>query len=185
MVGGHTNGFDYSISIAQIEIWIVSLLGVPHALSEDDVYKGFFILKGPFHFSRRFFPSIIFCQSIGLKESIIAANAWYVGHLSNSIYLDLDINLRCFREILHDPEIYPEPEEFKPKRFLDNDGSFWDDPTLTLAFGVGKRICPGRHFVDATLFVTIRPRCRVNSNSGFVFSCWSGWYRWGLIVSND
>ena len=28
-----------------------------------------------------------------------------------------------------------------------------DDPTLALAFGVGKRICPGRHFVDATLFI--------------------------------
>jgi len=24
---------------------------------------------------------------------------------------------------------------------------------LALAFGVGKRICPGRHFVDATLFI--------------------------------
>ncbi len=77
---------------------------------------------------------------------------WYVGRLSNSIYLDVDVNLRCFRAILHDPEIYPEPEEFKPKRFLDKDGSFQDDPTIALAFGVGKRICPGRHFVDATLF---------------------------------
>ncbi|KAI0299508.1 cytochrome P450 [Russula brevipes] len=28
-----------------------------------------------------------------------------------------------------------------------------DDPALALAFGVGKRICPGRHLVDATLFI--------------------------------
>ena len=48
---------------------------------------------------------------------------------------------------------YPEPEEFKPERFLDKDGSFRDDPAIALAFGVGKRICPGRHFVDATLFI--------------------------------
>ena len=63
--------------------------------------------------------------------------------------------LRSFaaRAIFHDPEIYPDPEEFKPERFLNKDGTARDDPTLTLVFGVGKRICPGRHFVDATLFI--------------------------------
>ena len=57
------------------------------------------------------------------------------------------------RAVLHDPELYPEPEEFKPDRFLNEDGTFRDDPILTLAFGAGRRICPGRHFVDAELFV--------------------------------
>jgi cytochrome P450 len=66
------------------------------------------------------------------KGSIIVANAW---------------------AILHDPEIYPDPEEFKPERFLNKDGSVRDDPTLSLAFGIGKRLCPGRHFVDAAIFV--------------------------------
>jgi cytochrome P450 len=57
------------------------------------------------------------------------------------------------RAILHDPEIYPDPEEFKPERFLNEDGSVRDDPTLSLVFGVGKRICPGRHFADAIIFI--------------------------------
>ena len=61
--------------------------------------------------------------------------------------------LRCFRAILHDPETYPEPEEFKPERFLNEDGSVREDPALSLAFGVGKRICPGRHLVDSTVFI--------------------------------
>jgi len=65
-----------------------------------------------------------------------------------------DSRLKCLRAILHDPELYPDPEEFKPERFLDKDGNFKDDPKLSLAFGVGKRICPGRHFVDATHFIT-------------------------------
>jgi len=58
-----------------------------------------------------------------------------------------------FRAILHDPAIYPDPEEFMPERFLNEDGSVRDDPTLSLVFGIGKRICPGRHFVDATIFI--------------------------------
>ena len=65
----------------------------------------------------------------------------------------LNVCLRCSRAILHDPEMYPEPEEFKPERFFNEDGTVRDDPTLSLAFGVGKRICPGRHFVDAEIFI--------------------------------
>lgn len=80
----------------------------------------------------------------------MVANAWYAGHPVN---LDLGACLKYIRAILHDPEIFPDPEEFKPERFLNEDGSFRDDPTIALAFGVGKRICPGRHFVDATLFI--------------------------------
>ena len=64
-----------------------------------------------------------------------------------------NVYLRCIRAILHDPKMYPDPEEFKPERFLDEDGSVRDDPALSLAFGIGKRICPGRHFVDATIFM--------------------------------
>jgi cytochrome P450 len=60
-----------------------------------------------------------------------------------------------FRAILHDPTLYPEPDVFKPERFLNSDGSIRDDPILTSAFGFGKRICPGRHFVDATLFIVV------------------------------
>ncbi|KAH9976345.1 cytochrome P450 [Lactifluus volemus] len=66
------------------------------------------------------------------KGSVVIANAW---------------------AILHNPEIYPDPEVFKPERFLDENGCLRDDPALSLVFGVGKRICPGRHFADATLFI--------------------------------
>ena len=58
-----------------------------------------------------------------------------------------------YRAILHDPEMYPDPEDFKPERFLNEDGSVRDDPTLSLVFGIGKRICAGRHFVDAINFI--------------------------------
>ncbi|EIN04655.1 CyP450 monooxygenase [Punctularia strigosozonata HHB-11173 SS5] len=58
--------------------------------------------------------------------------------------------------ILHDPEVYPEPHEFKPERFL-KDGKL--DPTIqdpnVAAFGFGRRICPGRWFSGQALFITV------------------------------
>jgi cytochrome P450 len=62
------------------------------------------------------------------------------------------IHIIC-RAILHDPDLYPEPEVFKPERFLNPDGTLRDDPTLASAYGFGKRVCPGRHLADATLFI--------------------------------
>ncbi|KAI9454956.1 cytochrome P450 [Russula earlei] len=55
--------------------------------------------------------------------------------------------------ILHDPDVYPEPEVFNPERFLDSNGSLRDDFTLIAVYGFGKRVCPGRYFADATLFI--------------------------------
>ena len=59
------------------------------------------------------------------------------------------------RAVLHNPDLYPDPETFKPERFLNADGTFRDDPTIALAFGAGKRICPARHLVDAILFIFV------------------------------
>jgi hypothetical protein len=62
-------------------------------------------------------------------------------------------SFRIIRAITRDPDVYPEPEAFKPERFLNPSGTLRDDVTLTSVFGFGKRVCPGRHYVDATLFI--------------------------------
>ena len=59
------------------------------------------------------------------------------------------------RAILHDPDVYPNPDAFDPTRFINPDGSVREDSTWVSAFGYGKRICPGRHFVDTTMFIVI------------------------------
>ncbi|KAH7915421.1 cytochrome P450 [Hygrophoropsis aurantiaca] len=46
---------------------------------------------------------------------------------------------------------YPNPEEFKPERFLDSNGALTDD-TCSMAFGFGRRVCVGRHLADASLW---------------------------------
>lgn len=59
------------------------------------------------------------------------------------------------RAILHDPVMYPEPDAFKPERFIDPNGSLREDVVLTSLFGIGRRVCPGRHLADSTLFIVI------------------------------
>ncbi|TFY76222.1 hypothetical protein EWM64_g7790 [Hericium alpestre] len=56
--------------------------------------------------------------------------------------------------IVHDPERYPEPFSFKPERFLLEDGSLNDDE-VQMKFGFGRRICPGRHVADASVWIMV------------------------------
>ncbi|KAG2110358.1 cytochrome P450 [Suillus discolor] len=49
---------------------------------------------------------------------------------------------------------YSNPDEFKPERFLHEDGSLTSD-TMALAFGWGRRICVGRHVAEASIWIAI------------------------------
>ncbi|KAM5533378.1 hypothetical protein V8D89_012928 [Ganoderma adspersum] len=64
------------------------------------------------------------------KGSILIANQWAMSR---------------------DPVAYPDPDEFRPERFLD---AATRDP-MKYAFGFGRRICPGRHFADNSLFIIV------------------------------
>ncbi|GJE97960.1 cytochrome P450 [Phanerochaete sordida] len=58
--------------------------------------------------------------------------------------------------ILHDENTYPDPDEFKPERYLNDDGSLRTDiPYPTETFGHGRRICAGRHFAHDILWLAI------------------------------
>jgi len=66
------------------------------------------------------------------KGSTVIANAWAMSQ---------------------DPVTFPEPEKFKPERFLGEKGRSVDE--LSFAFGFGRRVCVGRYLADASLWISI------------------------------
>ncbi|KIK33080.1 hypothetical protein CY34DRAFT_18610 [Suillus luteus UH-Slu-Lm8-n1] len=46
--------------------------------------------------------------------------------------------------ISRDPEVYPEPNAFKPQRWIDDEGRLRNDLAF-FVFGFGRRVCPGQH----------------------------------------
>ncbi|KAF8531501.1 cytochrome P450 [Gautieria morchelliformis] len=82
----------------------------------------------------------------------------YEGHRipANSVVIPNCLQVYCILpRILHDPDMYPNPYAFCPERFLpDKDGFVARDPAIGGIFGFGRRVCPGRHFADAFVWVT-------------------------------
>ncbi|GJE86536.1 cytochrome P450 [Phanerochaete sordida] len=55
-------------------------------------------------------------------------------------------------KFLHDPEMYPNPDVFDPTRFLEADGRLAAHDPRDFIFGFGRRICPGLHLADASVW---------------------------------
>ncbi|KIK82097.1 hypothetical protein PAXRUDRAFT_728978 [Paxillus rubicundulus Ve08.2h10] len=90
----------------------VLCLGLPHAASSSDIYKGFYIPKG----------------------ATVVANVWAMSR---------------------DEARYPNAEQFIPERFLTAEGTLIDDNPAQYVFGFGRRMCPGRHTGDASVWSVI------------------------------
>ncbi|TFK32426.1 cytochrome P450 [Crucibulum laeve] len=67
------------------------------------------------------------------KGSIVISNVWSVSH---------------------NPQVYPDPDVFKPERFFGSDGQLNSDE-VNYAFGFGRRVCPGRHLASSTIWLTM------------------------------
>ncbi|TFK78780.1 cytochrome P450 [Polyporus arcularius HHB13444] len=55
--------------------------------------------------------------------------------------------------IMHDPVMFPSPDEFRPERFLETDNPRLRD--FELPFGFGRRICVGMHLAANSLYIAI------------------------------
>ncbi|KLO16916.1 cytochrome P450 [Schizopora paradoxa] len=59
--------------------------------------------------------------------------------------------------ILHDPDVYPDPMDFKPERYFSSDGKldFSANDPARVVFGFGRRICAGMFFAENSLWIII------------------------------
>ncbi|KAI0761422.1 cytochrome P450 [Irpex lacteus] len=56
--------------------------------------------------------------------------------------------------IFYDPDTYPNPEVFDPSRHVTETGEPTDGPNVyDVCFGYGRRICPGMHFADSSVYI--------------------------------
>ncbi|KAG1815026.1 cytochrome P450 [Suillus subaureus] len=103
--------------------------GVDHCITEDDIHDGYYIPKG----------------------SLIIPNMWSVLSLLCIWYIN---TLNCDRFMLNDPQTYANPSEFNPERFLAKDGKEPETDPRTVCFGFGRRLCPGLHLADASIWIS-------------------------------
>lgn len=111
-------------------------LGITHVTTEDDWYEGMFIPK----------------------DAQIVLNWWYVLFIP----LDLYTANSAVRFINFDPEKYKDPYKFNPERYLPYELSAAAyvniaDPNQRdhFSYGAGRRICPGLHVAEKSLFLNI------------------------------
>jgi cytochrome P450 len=56
--------------------------------------------------------------------------------------------------MLHEPTRYPNPSTFDPARFADRDpSSTTKNPPPDVAYGFGRRVCPGRYLASDTIWI--------------------------------
>ncbi|KAG1852855.1 cytochrome P450 [Suillus subalutaceus] len=91
---------------------VVTPVGIPHCVTEDDIHNGYYVPKG----------------------SSIISNIWFM---------------------LNDPRTYDNPSQFTPERFLAKDGKSPERDPRTICFGFGRRICPGRHLANLTVWLSV------------------------------
>ncbi|KAF9067150.1 O-methylsterigmatocystin oxidoreductase [Rhodocollybia butyracea] len=55
--------------------------------------------------------------------------------------------------LYNDPKVYPQPERFSPERFLASEGNSKQKDPREYLFGFGRRVCPGVHLADASVWL--------------------------------
>ena len=62
---------------------------------------------------------------------------------------------RFARAMAHDESKYPNADKFIPERFINDDGSLRPNNIENVMFGFGRRMCVGKYFADASIWILV------------------------------
>ena len=91
----------------------------------------------------RWFPILPMCIPHRTDEDITYENV----HIPKGSFI-----MPAIWGICHDPEVYPNPDQFDPDRYT---GDRNEPDPRDVIFGFGRRICPGRYLADSSLFIAV------------------------------
>ena len=87
---------------------------------------------------------------------MVVANMWCASLSMCTVWLRCihHIILHACRKMTQDPAYYPDPQRFRPDRWLEMDRHVYEfaDPRK-IVFGFGRRACPGRDFAEASIWL--------------------------------
>ena len=66
----------------------------------------------------------------------------------------------------HKDKNFKEAKTFRPERWIDKDGNFSvniESSTIVVPFGIGKRTCPGKRFVEMEVVLLLAKVCQPES----------------------
>lgn len=80
-----------------------------------------------------------------------------------NIFLEAGANIHPVQWSIHrEPKRYPDPDSFRPERWLDPDWPTCREPSTVhpnlqnfSSFGFGRRICPGQHIAERSLYILV------------------------------
>lgn len=127
-------------------------------MTQDDVYKGKITLTSRLTYDEAITNVDNTVSNLRISlESRVDCDTQYLVSLSLAAdqppcpyAASLSPTLRSRRAIATNPKDYPDPEQFRPERYLGPKPAL--DPG-TYVFGVGRRICAGRDLADANVFL--------------------------------
>ncbi|KAF9053352.1 cytochrome P450 [Panaeolus papilionaceus] len=148
-------------SLASMEIFLMAMLHHPEAMKKaqeeidrvvgptvlpefDDVPRLPYVMA-LIHETMRWRPII----PLGIAHSVISDDTYDDYHIPNASTVFANLY-----SMSKDEQMFPSPDKFEPERYLHPDPTL-PKPNSSFFFGFGRRICPGMHVAQNTLFIAI------------------------------
>ncbi|KAG8723989.1 hypothetical protein FRC09_000886 [Ceratobasidium sp. 395] len=144
-------GAGSDTTVASLEVFVIAMVRYPEvqAKAQDEIDRVVGTKRLPTFEDQSQLPYIDQIIKEVMRWQPVTPLA--VPHTStqDDVYRDYSIPKGAIVAMSRNEQVYPDPEVFNPDRF--------SDPAVPCvpAFGFGRRLCPGMHYAEASIFIAI------------------------------